>query len=218
MIRRDYILRMVEEFVRALSRIRSFKRKENWKAAQDEIQKELNQLFGGNVSGVENLSETEILGRLIETDSAFVVREKIFMLATLLKESGDAARQNGDTQRASAIYLKALHLVLDLLKREGLIDLPEYTPKIEVFVESLGDETLPPSTYAMLMHYYESIGNFAKAEDYLYALRETTEESRELNQFARSFYDRLMLKDDLQLERGGLPRAEIEEERTRLIS
>jgi hypothetical protein len=135
-----------------------------------------------------------------------------------LKESGDAARQNGDTQRASAIYLKALHLVLDLLKREGLIDLPEYTPKIEVFVESLGDETLPPSTYAMLMHYYESIGNFAKAEDYLYALRETTEESRELNQFARSFYDRLMLKDDLQLERGGLPRAEIEEERTRLIS
>src|SRR5436189_2339204 len=115
MIRRDYILRMIEEFVRALARINAAKQKQSWDQARQEIEQELKQLFGGSFEQIENSSETEILGRLIETDPAFVVKEKAAFLATLLKEAGDVALGKGDLDRARALHLKGFNLLLGLL-------------------------------------------------------------------------------------------------------
>src|SRR5437870_2314795 len=109
MIRRDYILRMVEEFVRALVRIRDLKEKQSWNEARTEIEGELKQLFAASFQEIEEMSETELLGKLIASDSAFVVKEKALILATLLKESGDVAAGRGDKVQGRALHLKGLN-------------------------------------------------------------------------------------------------------------
>ena len=44
MIRRDYILRMIEEFVRVLARITSLKKERRWEEAQATVDEELKRL------------------------------------------------------------------------------------------------------------------------------------------------------------------------------
>jgi tetratricopeptide (TPR) repeat protein len=210
MIRRDYIVQMVEEFVRAIMRIRGLRRDEKWQEADREIENEIKRLFGKEMGTLESISETEMLARLIESDSAAAVKEKVFILTTLLKEMGDAAGSRGETARARALYLKSLHLLLDSLNRGEAVDPPEYVPRLELFLNLLADDDLPLHTYALLMQYYERIGNFAKAEDALYEMLDAQPDSPELVQFGVSFYHRLLSRNDLQLEAGSLPREEVE--------
>ena len=210
MIRRDYILRMIEEFVRALARINAAKQKQSWDQARQEIEQELKQLFGGSFEQIENSSETEILGRLIETDPAFVVKEKAAFLATLLKEAGDVALGKGDLDRARALYLKGFNLLLGLLNRGDIYEIPEYSPNVDSFLQVLGDAPFPLNTLANLMQHFERIGDFARAENVLFEMAETNDFAGELRRFGISFYDRLLARTDEQLVSGGLPRAEVE--------
>jgi hypothetical protein len=65
MIRRDYILRMIEECIRALARISSLKQGQRWSEASAELDAEFNKLIGDGAQAVAQLSETELLARLM---------------------------------------------------------------------------------------------------------------------------------------------------------
>jgi hypothetical protein len=56
MIRRDFILRMIEEFAQALARIRSLKRNRRWSEASAALDDELKQLLGESAPAVARLS------------------------------------------------------------------------------------------------------------------------------------------------------------------
>ncbi len=107
MIRRDYILRIIEEFIEALSRIRSLKQGQDWRSAGAELDREFERLVGRGPQAVAALSETELLARLIGGESTLVVHEKTLMLVSLLKEAGDLATAEDRTEEARACYLKA---------------------------------------------------------------------------------------------------------------
>ena len=61
MIRRDYILRMLEEFFEVLSRIRSLRKGQKWAEAGAIVQKEFEELIGAGPEAGAKLSETELL-------------------------------------------------------------------------------------------------------------------------------------------------------------
>jgi len=210
MIRRDYILRMVEEFVRALARIKNHKSKQSWAESRTEIEAELKRLFGGTVEDLKNISETEILGKLVATDSAFLVKEKATMLTALLKEAGDVASGEGDTECGRLLYLKGFNLLLVLLNRGDIYECPEYCPSVEIFLQTLEGQNLPLNILAGLMQYFERTGNFGRAEDTLFEMRDANVGPTELRRFGISFYERLLGRTDEELEAGGLPRAEAE--------
>jgi len=65
MIRRDYILRMIEEFIQALSRIRALKKEQLWPEAAAILDEEFQRLIGGGARAVAGLSQTELIARLI---------------------------------------------------------------------------------------------------------------------------------------------------------
>src|SRR5437867_2903460 len=95
MIRRDYILRMIEECVRALARINSLKQGQRWDEASESLDAEFQRLIGSGAQAVARLSETELLSRLVRGETTQVVRHKTLVLTTLLKEAGEvAAAQN----------------------------------------------------------------------------------------------------------------------------
>src|SRR5438874_1590666 len=170
MIRRDYILRMIQEFMEALSRIRALKKGQRWQEASGTLDEEFQGLIGAGPEAVARLTETELLARLIQGDSTQTVRDKTLMLTSLLKEAGDIAIGQERLEQSRSCYLKALHLLLETLARGEVFEWPAFVPKVEEFVAALQAAPLPPQTEALLMQHYERVGEFAKAEDALWAM------------------------------------------------
>lgn len=209
MIRRDYILRMIEEFFQALARIRGLKRGEQWQQAGGAVDEEFQRLIGAGAQAVSQLTETELLARIIQGEPTSAVKEKTLMLSALLKEAGDVAAAQDRPEESRSCHLKGLHLLLQTLASNDVIDCPEFVPQVDAFVAALGDG-LPLATQAMLMQHFERIGEFAKAEDALFALLDAEPANAGLLQFGISFCQRLQNHRDDQLVAGNLPRLEVE--------
>jgi hypothetical protein len=210
MIRRDYILRMLEEFFEVLSRIRALQKGQKWGEASGVVAKEFQQLIGASPQEAIQLSEMELLARLIKGEPTQAVREKTLMLATLLKEAGDLAAGQERLGESRAACLKGLHLLLDVLGREDVFERPAFVPRVEGFLAALGDFPLPLSTQAMLMQHFERCGEFGKAEDALFAMIEEQPDNLALLNLGVSFYQRLQSKSEDALNVGNLPRTELE--------
>lgn len=211
MIRRDYILRMIEEFMQALSRLRPLKQGQRWNEASGELDAELKKLIGDDVRAIARLSETELLARLMQDGPTHALREKTLVLTTLLKEAGDVATVEGRREDSRECYLKALHLLLDVLARDEVFECPEFVPKVEMLVAALRSAPLPVRSAAMLMQHYERTGEFAKAEDALFAMLDAEPDSPAIVEFGVTFYERLRSQSDAALDAANLPRVEVQE-------
>jgi len=211
MIRRDYILRMIEEFIRALARINSLKQGQRWNEAAEALDDEFKRLVGDGAQAVARLSETDLLARLAQDGPTQAVRDKTVLLTTLLKEAGDVATAEGRAEEGRECYLKALHLLLDVLGREDVFEFPDFVPKVELLKQALQGTSLPVRTHAMLMQHYERTGDFAKAEDELFAMLDAEPDNERLVEFGCAFYRRLLAQSDTALNEANLPRAEVEE-------
>jgi hypothetical protein len=211
MIRRDYILRMIEEFIQALARLRSLKQSQCWAEAGDELDAEFKKLVGDGAQAIARLSETELLARLMQEGPTQLVRDKTLMLTALLTEAGDVAAAEDRAEESRECYLKALHLLLDVFARDEGFECPEFMPKVEMIVAALQSAPLPIRSAAMLMLYYEHAGEFAKAEDELFAMLDAEPYNDTLKGFGITFYQRLLAQSDAALEAANLPRAEVEE-------
>lgn len=210
MIRRDYILRMIAEFLELLSRLQSLKKGQLWGEATGLINAEFERLIGAGAEAVAGLSETELLAKIILGEPTQVVRDKTLMLTALLKEAGDAAAAQGREEQSRAFYVRGLHLLLDVISQGELSDWPEFVPKVEVFTSSIGEGHLPVSSLARLMQHYERGGSFAKAEDALFDIVRAEPQLPGLLEFGTSFYERIGRQRDRTLEEGNLPRPELE--------
>lgn len=210
MLRRDYILRMIEQFIQALARIKSLKQGEHWQQAAGTVDEEFNRLIGAGVQAVAQLSETELLARVIQGEPTLAVHDKTLMLSTLLKEAGDLATAQDRIEEGRSYYLKGLHLLLNTLARDDVAECPDFVPKVEVFVTALRSSPLPLQTEALLMQHYERTGEFAKAEDALFAMLQAEPQNPGLVEFGISFYQRLESQSDANLVVGNLPRPEFE--------
>jgi uncharacterized protein DUF6483 len=210
MIRRDYILRMLAEFLAVLSRIRSLQKGRLWQEADQLTADELQQLTGTSPRELLELSETELLARLIRSENTLAVREKTLLVTTLLKEAGETAAGRGNESEAAAYYLKGLNLLLGVLAREEVSDVPEFVPRVETFLQGLGDAVLPLATQALLMQHYERAGAFGKAEDTLFGILEQQPQNPDVFDFGAAFYRRLEDKPDDVLIAGNLPRPELQ--------
>ncbi len=211
MIRRDYVLRMIEEFMQALARLRSLKQSQRWAEAGDELDAEFKKLIGEGAESVGRLSETDLLARLMRDGPTHLVRDKTLRLVTLLTEAGEVAASEQRLEESRGCHLKALHLLLAVLGRDEVFEWPGFVPKVEWLRERLRNEPLPLRTLALLMQHHERTGAFAKAEDELFAMLDAEPDNPAIVEFGRTFYHRLLAQNDAMLNAAGLPRAEVAE-------
>jgi len=209
MIRRDYIFRQIEQFVAMLAKIAGLAKNEQWQEASAVTTGEFQRLTGADAVEVLQMSETELLARLIQGEPTQIVETKPFMLATLLKTNGDLIAGQGRLEESRQYYLKGLHLLLDTFGRSQITERPDFVPTVEAFLTGLRDAPLPVKTNAMLMRHYERTGEFAKAEDALFGMADAGPDQAELLDFGRLFYQRLLGLGDDVLTAGNLPRAEV---------
>lgn len=209
MLRRDYLLRQVEEFVDALMRMAGLAKAEQWEAASSIANAQFKSLAGAGAGELLGMSGTELIARLAEGDAGYRIQEKMFMVARLFKESGDLLRGQGRIEESHAYYLKGLRLLLGAMADDPASPRPEFLPSLESFLIGLQDSALNLETNALLMRHYEQVREYAKAEDALFDMLDTEAGNLELLDFGVGFYERLLRLDDETLELGNLPRAEV---------
>jgi hypothetical protein len=169
------------------------------------------ELVGVNLDTVMALGDESMIG-LVKTGPSLAA-EKALALGVLLDEWSLICTAHGDTRGAMIRSRKALLLLAEALQHEQVSRHPEFVERFNKLVDCVQPNDLPP-VYAgpmqlRLLNYYEVAGQFGKAEDALYALRDL--EFPDIDQKGRQFYRRLLHLSDEELEAGGLPRNEIEE-------
>ena len=210
MIRRDYILRMIEEFIQVLARINALKKGQLWQEADGVIDAEFRRLVGAGAQAVSQMSETELLAKIIQGEPTQAVHCKTRLLTTLLNQAGEVATAQNRLEEGRACCLKGLNLLLETMTNSESLDFPDFVPTVEAFVIALQDSPLPLNTQALLMQHYERVGAFAKAEDALFAMLEAEPNQPKLLDFGIAFYQRLRNQSDAGLMVGNLSRPELD--------
>ena len=232
MFRNDYLMRMIAQFSEALGALIGLKRQRKPLEALEMAGELFKRLFGLNPSLVRALSERDLLDLLNREGEA--PREKLLLMAELLKEEGELQGMLGREDERYRSCLKALNLALIASREEreeGAADWPDPGKQISELTEALSGYVLPNETMDMLWNHYASAGRFASAEDVLFELLEKLEDVqgakdrdgrasdanfgadalRKLLADAEQFYLRLLQLDSETLQKGRLPRDEAEE-------
>ena len=110
-------------------------------------------------------------------------------------------------------------LLLEVSGRESLERIPDaqrYLRQIESLTEALSVYPPVPAVQQRLVFHHERQGDFADAEDVLFELVDAGHE--EIIAAGIELYQRLLAKSDDELERGQLPREEVEDGLSQLRS
>lgn len=210
MIRRDYLLRMIEEFRRVLEAVLDSKRNARWREASESLDQAFQRLIGTRIEEASRLSDIELRARLVHGAFNHFVPEKARLLAALFKEAGDLAEAENRPAECRIRRLKALELLLESEESAEAESIPDFVPRLEMLAQLLSDTPLPPRLAAAMMFHYERIGAFAKAEDALHDLIDSDPSNLNLIDFGISYYQRLQSLNDATLVRGDLPKSEVE--------
>lgn len=206
MLRKDYLVRMIEEMLDVIGQVFGLKQQNKlieamWKL--DDLYKaqfRLNSKMIGSLSA-RDLVEIFRTGGKVEAD-------KLQSLARLLQEEGDIYIAQGRQDEGLFRHMKSLHLYLaaDLHGADrSLWDMEKETAKL---LSRLKDYRLPVDTELLLLDYEEAHGRFDQAENILYYLLQAGVIPK---QQAIAFYERLLQYEPERLSEGGLPLDEVRE-------
>ena len=222
MIRRDYILRIIEEFVGVIHRVFNLTSRGQYDAAHAEIERSLHELIHFDSDAALRATEQELVARmqLLSVDEDW--RARCLVVATLLAAEGDIRRHGRDVDAAYPFHLRALHLALlgrspDTHKAEQedersvQPDWPDDLLSVEYALSKLDDYVLPLETQLALLAHYQAAGDYAEAENLLFTWLDEQPGNAALLHRGIAFYQSLLEQSDSDLAMRGLPRAEVQE-------
>lgn len=206
MLRRDYLVRMIEEMTEVLGKVFMLKQQKK----KVEALWALDELFKGQFrlssQLLENLSAKDIV-RLFQSGGE-VEADKLQSLARLLKEEGDVYENSGEPDEGASRWLKSLHLYLTAALHGADRSLWDMSAAISELQALLKTYRLPPDTEWLVLRWEEGDGRYDLAENALYRL---LEEGHATKEDAAGFYRRLLTLPRDTLAAGGLPAEEVEE-------
>lgn len=208
MIRQDYFIRMLQELTHVLARVQFLRRREEYEQALQEIDRVFKQFWDVNP---QQLSLEQLLVACSQEEEG--IPEKQVSLADLLKEQGELYAWQQKATESQHSFALALGLYLETLRTSTVsMDLIEKTERL---IEQTKGSRLPTEVLKRLLSYYEARGLLAKAEDVLFDWLDAGDPDASAGGLA--FYERQTSKSDEELQRGDLPRDEVESGRMELM-
>ncbi|MNN23267.1 hypothetical protein D3C81_1366590 [compost metagenome] len=206
MLRRDYLVRMIEEMTEVIGKVFDLKQQRKTTEALWTLDELFQRQFRLNSDLLGSLSAKDTVdlfrnGELIEAD-------KLQSLARLLKEEGDVYLLSGQSDEGTIRHMKALHLYLAAGLNGADTTLWQMDGEIKDLLRLLKGYRLHSETEQLLLQYEEAAGRFDLAENALFRLLKNGEATKEEG---IAFYERLLSLDPHELERGGLPLEEVKE-------
>ncbi|HEX8683444.1 MAG TPA: DUF6483 family protein [Ardenticatenaceae bacterium] len=209
MIKRDYILRMIDELARVITYAIGLTHTKDYEGGLKSLNQFFSDTFGWESDFVNAMPETYLLG-MLKTGERLDV-DATLVLAALLKAEADIYTAQGEPAKAYHRYVKALNFFLAARESGVPRALPDEWEQTEEVLEKLADYDLPPATMRRLWTYYRATKQHASAEDVLWNLLAATEFEQELVDEGIAFYEGLLAAGDEALDTGSLSRAEVEE-------
>ncbi|AWB47043.1 hypothetical protein DCC85_18555 [Paenibacillus sp. CAA11] len=206
MLRRDYLVRMIEEMTDMIATVFNLKQQKKYTEALWELDEQYKKQFRLNGTLVNSLSLKDLIevfrmGDKIEAD-------KLQSLARLMKEEGGIYLEQNKEDEAVIRYMKALHLFMYASFHGADRELWNIDREVQELRTAVKGYQLPVETEQLLMSYEEREGRFDSAEDSLYRLLKSG--TTGIGE-GTAFYERLLNLEDEKLEQGNLPREEVEE-------
>jgi hypothetical protein len=96
MIRRDYILRMIEECIQALTQIRALRQDRRWEEARQAVDAQCEKLAADDARNLAQLSEKELLARLAQDQPTQTVRAALPYDFLAARSRGNRRRRRPD--------------------------------------------------------------------------------------------------------------------------
>lgn len=129
MFRKDYIMRMIEDFVKAMAKIVLMREMKSYTDARVELDG-LSKLVTG--FGVDHLRSLGAAGiKYVFSQNKESEAEKIFCSAKIIKEEGLILRSQGQTEDS----LNYLEIAKELFKTASEMDIPERAEALKEFEE-----------------------------------------------------------------------------------
>jgi hypothetical protein len=208
MYTQDFIKRMINQLVAALQMIIGLKAAGQYGQALQAIDQALEQLLGLKADLIKRLDDQTLLNSL--THNGKLDTDRLAILADLFKEEGDILASLNRPHESFSSHVRALNFYIEVGLSSGPEQLPEPDQKPLDLFHQLDKFQLPPQTLYGLFAYCEKNGRYAQAASILGRLADEPTLRAEVQQEFQQFYRRLLNKTDEDLQRGNLPRAEIE--------
>ncbi len=154
MFREDYVRRMVEQAVTAVTVIMGLTRLDRYPEALAEVDRSLQRFVGLNLSLVTALPASELVAMIRWGDRLDI--GKLVVLAELLQAEGDIYAAQWQTGEAQARYLKSLELLLEVAF-EAEPNLAAVQPRVAALRQRLDPVLLPPDVTEWLAEYEASM-------------------------------------------------------------
>jgi len=192
-------------FTLALARVSYLREQKKYDEALLEIMDSGKKIVGIDLNMLNYISDVDMMNLFKSEDPSNAGR--FLVLAGFLNEEGDIHFNLKNNNEGFRCYLKSLVLYCEALKYKDVIKTNEYFDKIEKLIENLNEYDLPWNVKNNLINYYEEAGKYSSAEDLIFELAEAGDE--QILSSGLSFYNRLLLKTDEEIEKGNLTREEI---------
>ncbi|MCL5267383.1 MAG: DUF6483 family protein [Bacteroidetes bacterium] len=197
---------MFQMLGRALSRIIFFKETKSYAEALTEINNAAPAILGLNMDMLERIPVSG-LRDVLGSDPA-LLHSKLYAAGVLLKEKAEILELQEGWDESARLYMKSLVLFVDDLSALKDREDDREINSVDFVVDKLKDYELPVDLKQRLVLYFEITGRYDQAENTVF---EIVEEDPGYLKEGISFYERLLLKSDSELESGRLPRNEVEE-------
>lgn len=207
MIRRDFVLRSIQQLTQVLARVLHLKDRQEYEQALREVGQGLRE-FGGAEPGAAPARSIEDWIALCRKhpDSAGGL---MLSVADLLTEQGELFLRDQRVAESTHARTLALGLLIEAMLTEECFVTVDLVTKVDVLIEQSRETPLPSAVVRRLVAYSEARGQFANAENALYDWLETGDLDAPAE--GRLFYERMAALSDASLANGGFSRPEVEQ-------
>jgi hypothetical protein len=198
---------MIEQMAAVLRRVAHLIERGHLDAALAEVRTTALTVANLDLGASRDLSDEELIAKLSRDGTQDP--ERLAVVGRLLALEGDIHERRGDPRTAYYARRQALRLLIEAYLAGDEPIRKSATEAIPALLEALEPYALPVEAERRLIDYHEATGDFAKAEDVLFDLADSGDETA--RNVGEAFYARLRARSDEELDHGNLPRSEIEE-------
>jgi hypothetical protein len=213
MVERDYILRLIKQMTEALAIVFKLERGGDPHEALRVVDQTYQQLLGLDAATISSLPPEALLALIRSSGAGYqgerAIAERLTVLANLLQAEGDIYQTLNQADNSATRRLKALDIQLAILTGEDPTS-ERAASSVATLLERLDEYELPPRTKQLLWQHFEQLGDFARAENWMYEALEDEHAPVGILEQSIEFYQRLLERDDADLILGNLPRSEVE--------
>jgi hypothetical protein len=208
-VRTDYILRLLQQLAQLLARVMGLRRSGKHEDAIALLDEGCTQIFGFDTRVAVAIGTADLLA-LLKDKYGSTLRSSL-VLAELLASVGATRVEQGSSEGGALVFRRALSLVLAAVQSSeaSADDVDAASRLTDELRRSIGDSRIPIDELAIAARLHERAGAFASAEDAHFVL--VRRASSNARAETRAFYERLLARPEDELERGGLPREEVQE-------